>query len=81
MGQLLPGVQPLVTKPHTREEEVRDRFKIWWRLRSLKKHKDIVVTTRYWCTYEGCEDEISLLRFLLVGCICKPHAWIRRWGG
>lgn len=38
-------------------------------------------TYRYGCSYEGCEDRISNLRFILVGCICKPHAWLRRWGG
>lgn len=80
MGQLLPGVQPLVSQPHTREEEVRERFKVWWTMHQHKK-AGRVKTFRFSCTYEGCEDRISTLRFLLVGCICKPHAWIKRWGG
>lgn len=78
MGQLLPGVQPLVSD--TREQEVIERIKVWWKFHQHKKAGRISAY-RFNCTYEGCKDEVSLLRFLLVGCICKPHAWIQRWGG
>lgn len=58
---------------------MRDRIKIWLLNRRLRTERGIGST--YHCTYEGCDDKISTLRFLLVGCICKPHAWIRSWGG
>lgn len=58
---------------------MKDRFYIWWlNGRLLRKHK---IKATYHCAYEGCPAKISTLRFLLLGCECRMHRWIRRWGG
>lgn len=57
---------------------MKDRITIWFRNRELW---GAGVKITYRCTHSGCSAEISTLRFLLLGCECRMHRWLRRWGG
>ena len=47
------------------------------RLVHLKK----ITGFQYNCLHEGCPSTISTLRFILHGCECRGHEWLRRWAG
>jgi hypothetical protein len=57
---------------------MKDRIRLLWFLHTGKRRG-----TKHWfsCHHPGCLVKVSDTRFLFLGCECRMHRWLRRWGG